>query len=135
MVDVLLRNAPSFLKPRKPSPRHFYDMSIGHSDACLAFWVSSREHRVSAMLYIKENKDLYHFLHQHKDDIEQKLGFALEWLELPDKKASRIVCDKHIEDLTDKATWPEVYAWLKETAEALARVFQPYLQSASSGLE
>ncbi len=45
------------------------------------------------MRFILDNKNLFDYLAERKDEIENALGFPMEWVRLDNKKASRI---KHI---------------------------------------
>ena len=41
-------------------------------------------------LYINDDKELFDSLYEKKEEIEEKLGFSLDWDRLDGKKASRI---------------------------------------------
>ncbi len=111
---------------RKTSPQHWYDISIGSSNANLSLTLNSRGQQVAAELYIANNKDLFHKLHASKDVIEQNLGFALVWQELPDKKASRIIA-AHEGDFLNESETDGLIKWLVETANIFSHVFPKYL--------
>ena len=54
--------------------------------------------------------------------MELALGAALDWQELPGKKAARI---RVLHDFTfaDPATWRDAFLWLSETAIKFKKVF------------
>lgn len=49
------------------------------------------------------------------------------WMELPDKKASRIKVEKAIE-VTDKNQWQTAFEFLKEEGEKIQHIFPKYLK-------
>jgi alkylated DNA nucleotide flippase Atl1 len=87
---------------------------------------NSLDNRVSAELYIYDNKALFTSLLAHRDVIEADLGFALEWREMPEAKASRIVVF-HDGDFRDDSLAPELVEWLVTTADSITPGFARYL--------
>ena len=59
---------------------------------------------------------------RNKKEIEQKLDYNLEWMELEGKKASRIKASLEI-NVTDRNKWAECFKWLDGAAQAFQRVF------------
>ena len=112
------------LKLRTPKPTQWFNVAIGRSDCHVALIVDSREDKVRCELYIPDSKELYHVFLSCRSEIEKELGSseALEWLELPGKKASRIRV-LHGFRFTDAATWEEAFGWLTETTGKFKRVF------------
>ena len=80
------------------------DFSIGSSACHIA--VSQKRKAVDVELYINDDKELFKSLFAYKDEIEKNMEMELEWKELPERKASRILIEKTV-DLDDRATWPE----------------------------
>jgi hypothetical protein len=78
------------LKFQKSYPQHWTNISIGSSDCHVTLTINSVEKQISCQIYISDNKDLYSQLLENKSLIENELGYILEWMELPKKKASRI---------------------------------------------
>jgi len=118
----------SNLRLRKPSPQHWYDMSIGYSKAHLSLVVDTQGNQVRCELYIPDSKDLYQKLFQRKDNIDNKLSnYNLEWMELEGKKASRIrtTYDSEV-DNTDN--WEICFEWLLDSAKNFYSVFSPLLK-------
>ena len=66
-------------------------------------------------------KPYFHQLHADKNVIENELGFVVEWLELPDKKTSRIRCFNNGTNPMNREVWPEHFAWFHEKLEAFVR--------------
>ena len=74
-------------------------------------------------------KPYFHQLHADKNVIEKELGFVVEWLELPDKKTSRIRCFNNGTKPMNREVWPEHFAWFHEKLEAFDRVFRPRVRN------
>lgn len=126
--DELFKNSvfSRIFRKRKPSKDHWMNFSIGSSECHLAVSQIRRRKTLTVELYINQDKELYHAIHEHKKDIEQELGYKLTWLELPNKKASRIIVEKtaNLDDLND---WPQQFEWIKDTLLSLYKVFKPYI--------
>ena len=111
---------------RKTQPQHWYDISIGTSQAHLSATINSRDLLVGMEVYISNNKELFHKLFGHKDSIENQLDMQLDWQELPDKKASRIIATRQ-GNFLDEQESQELIQWLVETADRFSKVFPKYL--------
>ena len=61
-----------------------------------------------------------------KESIEHEIGCTLDWRELPDKKASRIMLIKPV-DFDDKTTWVSQFDWLMETTTKFKKAFKKHL--------
>ena len=75
---------------RKTTTDHWYNVAIGSSDASISIDLVNKEHKIRVSLWISDNKDIFDALLQRKDEIEEALGFGLEWNRLDNKKASYI---------------------------------------------
>lgn len=74
-------------------------------------------------------KPYFHQLHAEKKNIEDELGFDVEWREMPDKKTSRIRCYNNGMNPMDQDAWPEHFAWFQEKLEAFDSVFRPRIKN------
>ncbi len=117
----------STLRLRKAKPQHWYDISIGSSKAWLVLIIDTRSDKLRCELYIGDSKETYQGLFLQKDDISSKLEYELEWMELPGKKASRILTVFDTE-VSDNNNWEDGFAWLIRTAEDFQSVFAPRLK-------
>lgn len=72
-------------------------------------------------------KDAYRFLASRKAEIESALGIPVEWMELLEKKASRIKAETPglISNTGDRETY---FAWMLRTAEKFQTVFGKLLK-------
>ncbi len=111
---------------QKPHPQHWYDIAIGSSQAHIGLTVNSVQKRVGVEIYINDNKELYAKLVVQREEIEAKLALKLDWQELPQKKASRIIASRP-GDFTEETQSQELVEWIVATADDFARVFPPYL--------
>ena len=77
-------------------------------------------------LYITDDKSIFYTLVNNKEQIESELGAGLEWLELPDHKASRILITKQV-DFDDRTIWNEQFDWLIDVMLKMKKVFKKYI--------
>jgi hypothetical protein len=111
---------------QKALPQHWMNISIGTSQAHLAATVNTKTNKVSMSFYIDDNKDLYHKLEEHKNEIEEQIGKKLTWWELPNKKASIIELSKK-GDFQNDSEELSLITWLHQTAELFTKVFKKYI--------
>lgn len=64
---------------------------MGKADVHIALTANTKTKMIGAEIYIPDNKDLYNIYFNNKDIIETELGFKMDWLAIPDGKASRIL--------------------------------------------
>lgn len=112
----------------KPQPQHWFDISLGTSNAHITLTASNQLGLISSEIYIPNSKELFSNLLNVREDIQQELGFELEWAELPSRKASRIKALKQV-DFSDTAQWENYFSWLLEKTEILQRVFPRYIKT------
>ena len=111
---------------RKPTTDHWMDFSIGSSACHIAVSQIQKRKAVDVELSINDDKELFKSLFAHKDEIEKNMEMELEWKELPERKASRILIEKTV-DLDDRATWPEQFDYIMDTCIKMKRAFKRYL--------
>ena len=54
------------------------------------------------------------------------MGFALDWRELPERKASRIIVEK-LANLDDQAEWTEQFDYIKDVCVKMKKAFKKYI--------
>ena len=111
---------------QKARPQHWYNISIGTSKAHLSLTLNSVKNQIGLELHIPDNKDLFQKLFIKQEIIESQLGYKLDWQELPDKKASRVIITK-VADFRDESQQDNIIKWAVEKADEFARVFKKYL--------
>ncbi len=113
------------LRFQKAYPQHWTNISIGHSNLHVALTINSRDKQFGVEVYIPDNKELFATLFEHKAQIESEAGSELEWMELPEKKASRIKLSL-AGDFEDESNWEQYFEWLLRQAEKFKEVFPKY---------
>lgn len=76
---------------RKASTDHWMTMSVGSSACHISINQIRKDNQIVVEWYISDDKELFHKFHSHKTEIETEMGMKLDWRELPNKKASRIL--------------------------------------------
>jgi hypothetical protein len=107
---------------RKPGTDHWTTYSIGTTTCSMSILHLKSEKCVGVEFYIHNDKDLFRSLLTQKDAIEAEVGFPLDWRELPDKKASRILVKKPV-NLEDQSQWPAQFDWLMDAMVKIKRAF------------
>lgn len=125
-----LQEKGSTIKPHKPGPQHWSNISLGRSGIHLAATVNSRENRLGMEVYIdhQNSKAMFNQLKAHQAEIDQSVGGGLDWQELPDAHACRILKVRVSSPLEDESQWLDYYAWLEQTAKQLSGVLRPLVR-------
>ena len=110
------------MKLRKPQPHHWYDIASGSSRWHIALTLNSQSDEMACEVYIRDDKLLYKQFESRKEQIEAQIGSSLEWMELTNKKASRIKLSAPC-DLDAESKWTSYFAWLLGTAERFIFAF------------
>lgn len=113
------------LKLRKERPQQWFDISYGSSNSHISLTIQTQKKQIGCEVYIPASKQIYEYLLSHKEEIEKQIGNQLEWMELPNKKASRIKLSTNA-DLEKENKWQEYFEWMKSTAESFQNVFSKY---------
>jgi hypothetical protein len=112
---------------RPPKPQHWYEMALGTSKCCISLTQNSQKKYVGCELYIWSDSDLFKKLFSQKNQIEKELGIELQWMELPNATASRIIITYN-GDPRDRSKWDEYKKWLVSTADLFSKVFIKYIK-------
>lgn len=121
----------STLRTQKPLPQHWTNIALGRAGIHLVASVNSRENRIGLEVYIDHDnsKSMFKQLLAQKEAIEGELQQALDWLELPDGHACRIIQVRPDSPLEDEAQWPAYFAWLEVAALRMTEVFRPRVKA------
>lgn len=92
----------------KANPDNWYDVSIGNRYCFISLNITATKKTIDAGIYIPDNKEFYHQMLDHKDEIESSIGAKLTWREAT--KASRFINYEKI-NVSDKKTWPQCWEW------------------------
>lgn len=112
---------------RKATTDHWYNVAIGTSEAHIDITLVNKDSLIGVELYITDNKELFDKLYERKNEIEQELGFNLDWRRLNNSKASRIVY--HIKGLNfdDHSNYNELMNKTIDLAVLMRNVFKKYI--------
>ena len=111
---------------RKASTNHWMTMSVGSSVCEISINQVRKDNQIVVEWYISDDKELFHKFHSHKTEIEMEMGMELDWRELPDKKASRILIT-HPADFENKDTWTGQFDWIMDVVLKMKKIFKKYL--------
>jgi hypothetical protein len=110
---------------RKPQPQSWMGYSIGRTGFNLGAVMIRPRRQIRAELYIAgdQAKTFFHLLREQQRSIEQELGYALEWEELPTRRDSRVSVYMRNVDPEDEEDWPRQHDWLAAKINDFHRVF------------
>lgn len=120
----------SALRTQKPLPQHWTNIALGRTGVQLQPSVNTRDNRISVEIYIDHDnsKAMFKQLLAQKDAIEKELKVKLDWQELPDGHACRIIQFRPDSALEDEAQWAAYFAWLEAAALSMSAVFRPLVR-------
>jgi len=119
------------IRPQKPRPQHWLNNSIGRSGFGLNITANTRDERLGVELWIHGAAAKKHFsdLLPFKNEIESKLGFDLDWQELPDAQACRIASWYPNASIEDESRWDEYLEWLTQRLVKMDQVLRPIVRT------
>ena len=112
---------------RNATTDHWYNVAIGTSEACVSINLVNKLSRVTVEIYIADNKNLFDYLAERKDEIENALGFPMEWVRLDNKKASRIKYAIPGLNFDDHSNYDALIDKIIEKVIVLKKVFPEYI--------
>lgn len=86
---LVSRNKPFNI--RKATTDHWYDVALGTSEAHISVTLVNKTNSIGIEIYINDNKELFDRLYSVSEEIQNELGFSMDWQRLDNKKASRII--------------------------------------------
>lgn len=110
-------NEHAFVKPefkkvfsqRKPSPQHWYSVSVGRSTYHVSFTVNTQKKRLGAEIYFSGDKDAYGRFMEHREEIERELSVPVEWREANKDCRILVLTNGDIKKGTD--AWNDYFDW------------------------
>ena len=111
----------------KTHPQHWYTISLGRPKAHIDLSVNTKSNVLTCEIYIPDSKEVFNELVKHTDEIEGELNETLEWLELPNKNASRIKISKS-GNIRESDEREEYFEWFKTQADSFQKVFPKYIR-------
>lgn len=130
LVEWLRKKAPH-IRPQKPRPRAWLNNTIGRSGFRLNITANTRDARLGVELWMPGEGAKQHFqaLLEQKASIEQQLGFALDWQELPHARATRIASWYTDASIEDESRWDEYLQWIEQRLVTMDRVLRPIVRA------
>jgi len=130
LIEKLALSAPN-IRPQKPRPQHWLNNSIGRSGFGLNITANTREERVGVELWMPGSEAKKHFadLVAQRSEIENQLGFELDWQELPDATACRIATWHPNAPIEDQGRWNEYLDWITQRLVKMDYVLRPIVKS------
>jgi hypothetical protein len=116
------------IRLRMPRPQHWYNISMGSSEAHIALTINSRENLLGCEIYIDKNKELFKFLQGRSGEIEKEIGEneKVEWIDAT--VASRIKIEKKVSDVFSQNEDENYFAWLYQKTILLQKFFGKHLR-------
>lgn len=111
---------------RKPTTDHWMDFSVGSSACHIGVTQIQKRNSIGVELYINNDKDLFKSIYAHKDEVEAVMGLALDWKELPERKASRILVEKKVQ-LENSDEWNSQFEYIMDVCLKMKLAFKKYL--------
>lgn len=110
-----------------PKARHYLNSSSLRSNVHLGVAVNIRDERIYVELYLggEEAKPRFAQLLTQRKQIEEQLGFELEWMELPEAKASRLAVFLDEASIEDEDRWDEYLDWVIARLIKMDQVLRP----------
>lgn len=112
---------------RKANTDHWYDVALGTSEAHIAIDLVNKDGNVVVEVYIGNSKSLFDKLFESKDEIEDKLGFEMDWDRLDGKKASRIKYYLSGLNFDDHSNYDSLMNSIIDTTIKMKEVFKAYI--------
>jgi hypothetical protein len=121
-----VRSNDTKIRLQTPRPQHWYDVSMGSSDAHVALTINSRENLLGCEIYVSRNKNLFKFLQHRRDQIEKEVGEKIEWVDAA--VASRIKIRKQVQGVFSQQEAEQYHRWLYEKTILFQRVFGKWIK-------
>lgn len=123
----------TFLSLRKPSSDLWYSVAIGRANIhiALTFKVSLKVLGCELHFRNTRSKDDFEEFEKQKAAIEAELhsASALQWDSPIENGRRGRIAEFRTANLEDRRVWPELYAWLKERAEAFHKALSPRVKA------
>jgi hypothetical protein len=128
-AEYLKEHDPSFAI-RRENRDHWFEFRIGRSGINISATISTQKQRVGVELYLSRDpfKAGIRQLAAEREQIESALGFALEWQELPTKRASRIAIFKTHVNPADPSQFEDLHSWMLDKMQRFRSVFGPRIR-------
>ena len=110
---------------RKAQPQSWMQYSIGRAGFSISAAMIRPKKRIRAEIYISNEhaKAYFYLLREQAEEIEQELGYPLDWEELPEGRDTRISVSLDNVDPELESDWPRQHIWLAAKVNEFHRTF------------
>ena len=128
----------SLFRNCSPSKDNWISIGIGITGVTINIVISKSNARCE--IYInrgkkEENKKVFDFYLQHKEEIEKEFGDTLQWERMNDKVSARIKYQLDDVNVFQKDDWPKMTQFLINTSQKMEKVFRAYSKKLSPFLK
>ena len=114
-----------------PKARSYYNIlldGIPYDTAHISFNINTMKRILICQIYISDNKDLFKYLEDRKQKIEEEVGTPLKWKNENNKRSSNILQQKENFNLDNQENQTDDFDWIIERATVFHKVFSKYVQ-------
>lgn len=112
---------------RKATTAHWYDVSVGSSQCHLSINLVNKENRIRICMYISDSKEKYDYFYENKNNIEETLGYELEWRRIDNSKASEISTYIDKLDFDNHSNYSELMNEIINKILEFRKAFKPFI--------
>jgi len=129
LMDRLTSSA-HHIRPQKPRAQSWLNNSIGRSGFALNPTANIRDQIIGVELWISGPDAKRHFadLAPQKAEIEDKLGYELDWQELPNAQACRVATWYPHASIEAEERWEEYLNWMVGRLTKMDQVLRPIVK-------
>lgn len=121
----------SLLRPQTPRPQQWLSFALGRSGFHLSATISEQNGTIGANFVVnrKDGNAYYSQIEKQRSEIEQEIGFNLEWSENAESKQKKVEISRRDVDLTDASQWEDCWAWTQERLEKMSKALRPRIRA------
>ena len=123
----LISERGNIISKRKATTRRWYDVSIGSSKSHLTMELVNRENYVRLGLYITNDKEWFDKLYLHKEEIEQEIGYKLDWKRDCSEIVSRVSYNLKGLNYENKENYSDLMNQMIDIILKMKMVFKKYM--------
>lgn len=120
--------------PWKDRAQNFFNLRSGEPTIVVGCRFVQNNLKLHVYFDYKHAKQAYNVVKSHIEAIEQAYGPGLEWDDMPNYKAARIIVTLPNAEMTDEADWERQHNWLAANGQRLGEIVRPYLPEVESAL-
>ncbi len=115
----------TFLNLARPPQGAWYGIAVGRANIHISLTVKVRKRIVGCQLTVRNprSRDAFQQLEKQKREIAADLGKGLEWKRPSAQGKEGRIAQVRVVDIESRESWPVLFAWLKDRAEAFHRTF------------